>query len=53
MRRGYCKSSSDEMSQTFIVLSLFPLAMRFSSGLKVTPLTILERPLGVSISWPV
>ena len=36
---GYLDVSSDEMSQTFTVLSQLPLATRFPSGLKLTLLT--------------
>jgi len=44
--------SSDEMSQTFSVVSALPLTIRFPSGLKVTLVTA-ECPLSVSVSWPV
>ena len=33
---GYLDVSSDEMSQTFTVLSLLPQTIRFPSGLKLT-----------------
>ena len=45
--------SSDEMSQTFSVLSLLPLTIRFPSGLKLTLKTAVECPLSVSVSWSV
>jgi len=50
---GYLDVSSDEMSQTFSVLSPLPLTIRFPSGLKLTLVTKSECPLSVSVSWPV
>jgi hypothetical protein len=44
--------SSDEMSQTFSVLSPLPLTIRFPSELKLTLLTGSACPLSVSVSWP-
>jgi len=44
--------SSEEMSQTFSVLSLLPLTIRFPSGLKLTLVTPLECPLRVSVPRP-
>ena len=45
--------ASDEMSQTFTVLSSLPLTIRFPSGLKLTLLTSTACPLSVSAAWPV
>jgi hypothetical protein len=36
---GYLDVSSDEMSQTFSVLSWLPLTIRFPLGLKLTLVT--------------
>ena len=41
---GYLDVSSDEMSQTFTVLSKLPLTIHFPSGLKLTLRTGLECP---------
>ena len=39
---GYLAGSSDELSQTFGVLSPLPLTIRFPAGLKRTLLTYLS-----------